>query len=112
MNKTILSTAVMAALMAGSLAAFAQTATTTTTTSWSEDQGPEITQYATTQHYASVTDPTLQPTVGMVVPGTVTFYPLPPTIQVPDASLYSYSIINNHPVVVERSTRKIVHTWN
>ena len=111
MKNMILSATAAVAILAGSLPAFAQS-TTTTTTTWSEDQGPEITQYSTTQHYQSVTDPSLQPTVGMVVPGSVTFYPLPPTIKIPDAQNYSYSIINNHPVVVERTTRKIVHTWN
>jgi hypothetical protein len=38
-------------------------------------------------------------------------YPLPETMKVPSADRYSYSIINNQPVVVERTTRKVVHSW-
>jgi hypothetical protein len=38
-------------------------------------------------------------------------YPLPPTVEVPSANTYSYSIVNNQPVVVDRTTRKVVHVW-
>jgi hypothetical protein len=38
-------------------------------------------------------------------------YPLPSTIQVQSPDRYSYSIINEQPVVVERSSRKVIHTW-
>jgi hypothetical protein len=38
-------------------------------------------------------------------------HPLPDTMRVPNADNYSYSIINNEPVVVERSTRRVVHSW-
>jgi len=37
---------------------------------------------------------------------------LPDTVKVPTPERYSYSIINNHPVVVERSSRKVIHTWD
>lgn len=92
-------------------AAGAQTTTTTTTTTWSDDQAATLNQSYTTSHYAAVTDPNLQPAVGAVLPGTVTFYPLPSTITVQNPDQYSYSVINNHPVVVERTTRRVVRTW-
>ena len=44
----------------------------------------------------------MQPSVGFVLPGTVTVYPLPTTMNVPNASLYNYSLINGHPVIVDR----------
>ena len=47
----------------------------------------------------------------MVLPQTVTVYPLPATVVAPSPGSYSYSIINNEPVVVETTTRKVVHTW-
>jgi hypothetical protein len=46
-----------------------------------------------------------------MLPATVILYPVPETMNVPDANTHSYSIINNQPVVVERTTRKLVHTW-
>jgi hypothetical protein len=90
--------------------ATAQT-TTQTTTSWTNDQGTTITKYSETQKYPSINDPAMKPTVGMALPGSVTVYPLPPTVQVQQPDRYRYAIINNRPVVVEQSGRKVVHVW-
>jgi hypothetical protein len=38
--------------------------------------------------------------------------PLPETIVIPRRESFSYSIINNQPVVVERDSRKVIHVWN
>ncbi len=110
MNKTLFSIAAASVLMAGVGVASADN-TTTTTTTWSNDMGPAFTQYSTTRHYSSVNDPSLNPAVGAPLPQSVTVYPIPDTMHVPSAEQYSYSIVNNHPVVVERTTRKVVHTW-
>ena len=109
MRKSLFSIVTASVLTAGAGLAAAQTTSTTTTSTWTPDQGAAITQYSTTQHYQSVTQPDV--TVGTVLPQSVTVYPLPPTVQVPDSQTYSYSIINNQPVVVDRTTRKVVHTW-
>ncbi|HXP97912.1 MAG TPA: DUF1236 domain-containing protein [Telmatospirillum sp.] len=85
--------------------------TTTSTTIWTTDQGHQIREYSTTKKYSSLSDPSMTPDVGAELPSTVTLYPLPETMRVPDADHYSYSIINDRPVVVERTTRKVVHTW-
>jgi hypothetical protein len=98
-------------LLAGAGLASAQT-TTTTTTQWTPGEGTAMTTYSTTQHYQSFNDPTLAPTVGMTLPQTVTVYPLPGTVVAPSPGAYSYTIINNEPVVVESTTRKVVHTWS
>jgi hypothetical protein len=112
MRKSLLSLATASVFAAGVGLAAAQSSTTTTTTeTWNSNLGPQIRQYSETQHYKSFSDPSLNPSVGMELPGTVTLYPLPQTLKVPDSEQYSYSIINNHPVVVERSTRKVIHTW-
>jgi len=104
--------ALFAAAMTLSAGAFAQSTTTSTTTTWTDDQGAAITSYSTTQKYPSITDPAMQPVVGTALPETVTVYSLPETIKVEDPSRYSYSIINNHPVLIDRLTRKVVHIWN
>jgi hypothetical protein len=111
MRKSLFSIVTASALLAGTGLASAQSTTTTTTTQWTPDQGTAITQYSTTQHYQSFSDPALTPTVGTVLPGTVTVYALPQTVVPPTPGAYSYSIINNQPVVVETTTRKVVHTW-
>jgi hypothetical protein len=90
---------------------FAQTTTTTTTTTWATDQGAVLQNYATTQKYQTINNPAMVPAEGMVVPQSVTLYPLPRTVAVPQASEYEYTIVNNQPIVVDRTTRKIVHTW-
>jgi hypothetical protein len=111
MKKTLFSIAAASALMAGVIAASAQT-TTTTTTTWSNDQGQVFEQQSTTSHYDSYTDSKFAPTVGEELPQSVTVHPLPETMHVPTPERYSYSIVNNRPVVVERTTRHVVYTWD
>jgi hypothetical protein len=112
MKKTLLSFAAASAIFAGIGLANAQTsATTSTNTEWTKDNGTTITEYSKTKNYGSVNDPSLKPTVGMELPGSVTLYPLPETMKVPSADRYRYSIINEHPVVVESTSRKVVHSW-
>src|SRR5580698_4531600 len=108
MRKSLFAIATASALVAGAGLAGAQT-TTTTTTTWTPEQGTAITQYSTTQHYQSYSEPGV--TVGTVLPQTVTVYPLPPTVEVPSPDSYSYTIVNNQPVVVERTTRRVIHVW-
>jgi hypothetical protein len=109
MRKSLFSIVTTSVFLAAVSLASAQTSTTTTT--WTTDQGSAIRAYSTTQHYSSFSDPSLNPNVGTVLPSTVTVYPLPETMQVPDADQYSYSIINNNPVVINRTTRTVVHSW-
>jgi hypothetical protein len=110
MNKTLFSMAAVSVLLAG--AAMAADMTTSTSSTWTNDEGTTLHEYSTTKHYNSVNDPSMHVTVGASLPSTVTVYPLPDTMKVPSAEKYSYSIVNEHPVVVERSTRKVVHTWD
>jgi hypothetical protein len=113
MIKSSIAIAAATAVMLSAGASLAQEpgATTTTTTTWSDTDGTQLSQTWTTNHYAPVAVQTA-PTVGMVLPSTVTYYPLPETINVPDRGNYSYSVINNQPVVVERTTHRVVHVWN
>jgi integral membrane sensor domain MASE1 len=108
MRKSLFSIVTASALVAGAGLAVAQTSTTTTTT-WTPEQGSAITQYSTTQHYQSYSQPGV--TVGTVLPQTMTVYPLPSTVEVPTPNSYSYTIVNNQPVVVDRTTRQVVHVW-
>ena len=110
MRKSLFSIVTASVVVAGAGIASAQS--TTTTTTWTNDQGSAITEYSTTKHYSSFSDPSLKPSIGMELPPTVTIYPLPDTMKVPSSDTYSYGIVNDHPVVVERTTRKVVHTWN
>jgi hypothetical protein len=110
MRRALFSIATASVLLAGIGLASAQSSSTTTTT-WTNDEGSAMRSYSTTQHYNSLNDPSMNVVVGTPLPDSVTIYPLPQTAQVPDADMYSYTIINNQPVVVERTTRKVVHTW-
>jgi len=111
MNKTVLSIFSAAILLGSVSLAAAQSTTTTSTSTWTNDQGRTITDYSTSQKYSSFNDPALKPVIGMEMPGTVTVYPLPSTVTVTTPERYSYGIVNNQPVVIERTTRKVVHTW-
>jgi len=110
MRTSLLSLAAAALLLTGASIASAQT-TTTTTTTWTTDQGAVIREYYTTRHDSPFIDPAMKPVVGMTLPGTVTLYPLPETMKIPEPDRYSYSIINGQPVVVERTNRRVIYTW-
>ncbi len=111
MRKSLFAIAAASVLAVGLGLASAQT-TTTTTESWTNDQGTMFRDYSTSQKYSSFTDPALKPNVGMELPPTVTLYALPDTIKVQTPDRYRYGLINNRPVVVETTTRKVVHTWD
>lgn len=108
MRKSLLTIAA-AALLASAGLASAQT--TTTTTTWTTEQGPALRTYSTTEHYTNYSDPALRPSVGTMLPTGVQIYPLPQMFAAPDRETYSYGIVNDNPVIVERTTRKVIHTW-
>lgn len=112
MRRSLLSIVAASAMITGAGLAVAQTTTTTTTTqTWTDEQGNVIREYSTTNHSTSYSDPALRPQVGVEIPSNVTLYPLPQEIQIQNPDAYSYTIINNEPVIVERTTRRVVHTW-
>lgn len=110
MKKTLFSTVAALTLAAGIGLASAQT--TTTTTTWRDSYGNTIREHSTTQKVPAIVDPALRPQIGMVLPGTVTVHPLPETIVVPRRESFSYSIINNQPVVIENDTRKVIRVYD
>lgn len=109
MNK-LFATFAVAALASSIGVAAAQTSTTTTTT-FSAQDGTVIREHSTTQKHTSFSDPNLNPSVGVVLPGTVQLHPLPPSVRVTTPEAYSYTIVNNRPIVVERTTRRVVHSF-
>jgi hypothetical protein len=100
--------ATASALIVGAGVAFAET---TTTTTWTAADGTVIREYSTSQNYAPASVPDFTPTVGVALPSNVKVYSLPTTVKVADPDRYSYTIVNDQPVVVERSTRRVVHIW-
>lgn len=107
MRKVLLSMATASALLV-SASAFAET---TTTITWTAADGTVIKEYSTTQKYEPVAVPDFNAEVGVVLPQNVKVYSLPNTVKVQDPDRYSYTIINDQPVVVERSSRRVVHVW-
>ncbi len=107
MRKVLLSMVTASALLV-SASAFGET---TTTTTWTAADGTVIKEYSTTQKYEPVAVPDFNAEVGVVLPQNVKVYSLPNTVKVQDPDRYSYTIINEQPVVVERSSRRVVHVW-
>jgi hypothetical protein len=108
MKKSLLSIVTGAVLLAGAGLASAQT---TTTTTWTDAHGNIIREHSTTANVKPFMDPSFKVTVGTPLPQTAELYPLPPTITVPERDNFSYTIVNNTPVIVERDSRRIVHMW-
>jgi hypothetical protein len=80
--------------------------------SWTPAQGQTLITTYQTMHYAPYNDPALNPQMGVVLPETVHVYALPDSMNGAAYSSYSYGMINDHPVIVETTTRRVVHTWN
>jgi hypothetical protein len=47
----------------------------------------------------------------MQIPETVVVHPLPETVIIPDPQRYRYVIINQQPVVIESTSRRVIHVW-
>lgn len=75
------------------------------------EHGAMLRQHATSEHFAPVHDPAIHAEIGAVVPGSVELHPLPDALvtQLPAARSYRYTIIGNHPVVVDPGSHRIVH---
>jgi hypothetical protein len=82
------------------------------TPSWAPAQGQTLITTYTERHYVPYNDPSLSPEAGMVLPETVRVYPMPDSMNGAAYSSYSYGMVNDHPVVVETTTRRVVHTWD
>lgn len=93
------------ALIAGTGWAFAQSF------SFTPEHGRMISEHAGSQHYNSVRDPNIHANVGATLPGSVDLHPLPGGIGHPQAQQYGYAVVNDSPVVVEHSSRRVVHSF-
>ena len=78
----------------------AGTGTATGTTANGAGKSPEITSSMLPEVPSAPYNGTLM--VGETLPGTFTYYP------VPNENAYSYAIINNHRVLIDRDSHRIV----
>lgn len=117
MKNLILSALAAAAVASAAGAAVAQSSlapaagTTTTTTTWTDEYGNIIREHSRTERFAPLNDPSIQVRVGAELPRTVTLHPLPEAIRVPDRDRYSYVIVQDRPLIVERDTRRVIHLF-
>ncbi|MGZ6218340.1 MAG: DUF1236 domain-containing protein [Vulcanimicrobiaceae bacterium] len=102
---------VAAAIVLSAGAAFAADVSTTTTTTWTNEDGAMVRQQSVTKHYKPITDPSIEVREGAELPSKVEIYDLPETVKVPKRDDYSYVIVNDHPVVIEKRSRRVVHVW-
>ena len=108
MKRSLLCAAAVLLSAGGALAA---DVSTTTTTTWTNEEGAMVREHSVTKHYKAVEDPSIDVKEGVELPAKVEVYALPETIKVPDRERYSYVIVNDHPVVVEKRSRRVVHVW-
>jgi hypothetical protein len=58
-----------------------------------------------------VQDTQLNLQVGAEVPATVQLNPLPETIHIKEPARYSYVVVGEKPVIVERKSRRVIHIY-
>src|ERR1700722_14206299 len=109
MKKSLLPVATAALLFGGMGFALAQS-DVPSEPDWNANQGNVFHENWTARHYSSYSDMTMHPAVGMVLPDSVTVYEMPGSMNGPVYSRYRYGMINDHPVVIENSSRRVVHT--
>jgi hypothetical protein len=76
------------------------------------DQGKSFSDYSTRKKCNSYADPKFKATMGEEAPSGMTLHEIPESMKLRSAERYRYGMVNDHPVVVEQSSRKIVHRWN
>ena len=81
---------------------------------FSAEHGHMLRQHATSQHYNSFHDPNFHAQAGGALPHTVEIHPLPEALvpHVPQAHQYGYGVVNDHPVIVDHSSRQIIHRFD
>jgi uncharacterized protein DUF1236 len=110
MRKVSLAVLAAVALAAGIGTAAAQSTTTVTTTTISPEQDTTIYRTITREQVAvQPPPPDWAPSVGIEVPAQVQLYNMPTTIDVPTVRSDRYTVVNGHVVLVDPSTRRVVH---
>jgi uncharacterized protein DUF1236 len=110
MRKVSLAVLAAVALAAGIGTAAAQSTTTVTTTTISPEQDTTIYRTITREQVAvQPPPPDWAPSVGIEVPAQVQLYDMPTTVDVPTVRSDRYTVVNGHVVLVDPSTRRVVH---
>jgi hypothetical protein len=109
---SLLSVAAAAVLFASVGIASAQSEGGASVPAWTAEQGQALTANYEKMRYESFNDPALASEVGTVLPNTVHVYPLPDGMTGVAYKSYSYAMVNDHPVVVITTTRKVVYGSN
>jgi Protein of unknown function (DUF1236) len=110
-NFGILAAAALIGLSGVSLAQ-TQTWTTTTTTTTEITPDQERTIYTTVtreQMAAQPQPPDWAPQIGAEVPAQIQLYDMPASIDVPTIRSDRYTVVNGHVVIVDPTSRQVVH---
>lgn len=113
MRRLLLVSSAAAVVLAGAAMASAQDHHHPGTVTFSPEHGHMISQHATTHHHGSFHDPHFHAQAGVALPDSIQIHPLPDTLvpHVPSAHLYRYGIVNDRPVIVDHSTRRVIHAF-
>lgn len=71
-------------------------------------------EHSSHQHYNSFRDPHFHAHAGAIVPEAVELHPLPDTLatRMPQGSHYEYGVVNDRPVIVDHSSRRVIHHFD
>lgn len=109
MKATLLST-VAAILLLANVGAFAQSSTAAIP-EWTKEQGVAIRTYSVSQKDVPFFDPNLKLQEGVELPQNATLHLIPETLKIGTPETHAYSIVNDRAVLVDRTTRKVIHIW-
>lgn len=111
MKKTLLSSLAAGLVMAGIGIASAQTTNSAAVPEITKEQGVAIRAYSETQKDTPFLDPNLKVEQGIELPQNATLHIIPETIKIGTPETHAYAIVNDRAVLVDRTTRKVIHVW-
>lgn len=114
MRRQLFISGAAAALLAAAGMASAQHHHDSGAVTFTPEHGQMLHQHSTHQHYNSFRDPHFHAQVGVVLPDAVELHPLPDTLapRVPQGHHYGYGLVNDRPVIVDHSSRRIIHHFD
>jgi hypothetical protein len=110
MRKSLLSSIVAGLVLASAAIASAQT-NTAAVPEWTKEQGVAIKTHSATQKDTPFIDPALKLQAGVELPQNATLHLIPESLKIGTPETHAYAIVNDHAVLVDRTTRKVIHIW-
>lgn len=109
--RLLLLSAVASALILASVGAASAQSSTAAVPEWTKEQGLALRAHADTQKDAPFIDPNLKLQEGVELPQNATLHLIPESLKIGTPETHAFAIVNDRAVLVDRTSRKVIHIW-